>query len=471
MSATGGTMFDLAVIGGGPGGYVAAICSARKGLKTLLIEKDALGGTCLNRGCVPTKCFVYDTKLLHAARNSSVLKGAESLTMDIGKMVARKRGVVKTMVGGLGNIMKSHGIEVVQGTGELTGPGKVKVTRADSKVEEVLAKHVILATGSRPASPPFIPVDGRHVQTTDEALDAEEIPKKIVIIGGGVIGVEMATIYLNLGCEVAILELLPEILMTEDEEVRRAMKGLLEKRGTGIHLKAKAKEVKTGGKQVEIVFENAAGEINRMKADRLLVAAGRSPVLDGVRPDRIGLAMNGPFVQVNARLETSIKGVYAIGDLVGGMMLAHKASAEAEAAVDNILGGRKEVDPSRIPRCIWGVAEIGAVGLSEAEARKTGRPVKVGRFPYSYSGAAQAMSSAEGFVKVIGDSDTGEILGVHIMGEHATDMIGESVMAMTMESAIEDLAETVKPHPTLSENIMEAARDWSGLAVHAPKKR
>jgi dihydrolipoamide dehydrogenase len=347
----------------------------------------------------------------------------------------------------------------------------VKVTLADSKIEEIQAGHVVLATGSRPAVLPFIQVDGRLVQTTDEALDSEEIPKKIVIIGGGVIGVEMATIYLNLGCEVAILDLLPEILMTEDEEVRRAMKTLLEKRGAGIHLKAKAREVKTAGKHVEIAFENAAGEINRTKADRLLVAAGRSPVLDGIRPDRLGLKMNGPFVQVNGRLETSVKGVYAIGDLVGGMMLAHKASVEAEAAVANILGGKKEVDPTRIPRCIWGVAEIGAVGLSEAEARKTGRPIKVGKFPYSFSGAAQAMSGTEGFVKVIGDSDTGEILGVHIMGEHATDMIGESVMAMTMESAVEDLAEAVKPHPTLSENIMEAARDWSGLAIHAPKKR
>ncbi|MDD5205340.1 MAG: dihydrolipoyl dehydrogenase [Desulfobacterales bacterium] len=464
-------MYDLAVIGGGPGGYVAAICSARKGLKTLLIEKDALGGTCLNRGCVPTKCFVYDTKLLHSARNSSVLKGAGSLSMDIAKMAARKRGVVKTMVSGLGSIMKSHGIQVIQGAGELTGPGRLKVTREDSRIEEIQAKNVILATGSRPALLPFIQADGRLVQTTDEALDSEEIPKRIVIIGGGVIGVEMATIYLNLGCEVAILELLPEILMTEDEEVRRAMKTLLEKRGTGLHLRAKAKEVKTAGKQVSIVFENAAGEINQLKADRLLVAAGRSPVLDGIRPDRLGIRMNGPFVQVNGRLETSVKGVYAIGDLVGGMMLAHKASAEAEAAVANILGGRKEVDPARIPRCIWGVAEIGAVGLSEAEARTTGRPIRVGKFPYSYSGAAQAMNGSEGFVKVIGDSDTGEILGVHIMGEHATDMIGESVMAMTMESAVEDLAEAVKPHPTLSENIMEAARDWSGLAIHAPKKR
>jgi dihydrolipoamide dehydrogenase len=464
-------MYDLAVIGGGPGGYVAAICGAREGLKTLLIERDQLGGTCLNRGCIPTKCFIYDTKLLYAARTSSVLKGAQSLTMDAAKMAARKRTVVKNLVGGLGSIMKSHGIEVVQGTGELSAPGRVKLTRGDGAIQELQAANIILATGSRPSRLPFIQMDGSLVQTTDEALDSEEVPKSIAIIGGGVIGVEMATVYLNLGCEVTIIELLPDILATEDEEVRQTIKKLLEKRGAKINLKAKAKEVKTSGKKVEIVFESGAGEINRFKADRLLVAAGRSPVLDGIQADRIGLKMNGPFVQVNSRLETSLKGVYAIGDLVGGMMLAHKASAEAEAAVANILGGNRVVDPTRIPRCIWGVAEVGAVGLSEAEARKTGRKVKVGKFPYSFSGAAQAMSGVEGFVKVVGDSETGEILGVHIVGEHATDLIGESVMAMTMESAMEDLADTVKPHPTLSENLMEAARDWSGLAIHAPKKR
>lgn len=259
--------------------------------------------------------------------------------------------------------------------------------------------------------------------------------------------------------------------MTEDEEVRKTMKMLLEKRGAKIHLNTKVKEVKTSKARVQVLFEDAAGKSGSLEGGRLLVAAGRSPVREGIQPDRLGLQMNGSFVKVNARLETNLKGVYAIGDLVGGMMLAHKASAEAEAAVANILGEGREVIPSRIPRCIWGVAEIGAVGLSEAEARNTGRPVKVGKFPYPYSGAAQAMGNVDGFVKVIGDAESGEILGVHILGEHATDLIGESVMAMTMEAAVEDLAEAVKPHPTLSEIVMESAKDWSGTAIHLPKKR
>jgi dihydrolipoamide dehydrogenase len=464
-------MYDLAVLGGGPGGYVAAISGARHGLKTVLVEKDALGGTCLNRGCVPTKCFVYDTKLLHNAKTSSVLKGTETLTLDAGKMVARKRRVVKNLVGGLGAIMRSHGIDVVQGTGELTAPGRLTVKRPDGSSREYPSKHLILATGSRPALLPFIKVDGHLVQTTDEALDAEDIPGSIVIIGGGVIGIEMASIYLNLGREVTILELLPDILSTEDEEVRRTVKMLLEKHGAKMHLGARATEVKTHGDTVEIAFQDGTGKNERLKANRLLVAAGRTPALDGIDPDRLGLKTEGPFIKVNAQLETSVPGIYAIGDVTGGMMLAHKASAEAEAAVSAILGDKKEVDPRRIPRCIWGVAEIGAVGLTEKEARATGRPLKIGKFPYAYSAAAQAMGNSDGFVKVVGDSESGEILGVHIVGEHATDLIGEPVMAMTMESAVEDLAEVIKPHPTVSENIMEAARDWNALAVHAPKKR
>jgi dihydrolipoamide dehydrogenase len=471
MNSTGGDMYDLAVLGGGPGGYVAAISGAQHGLKTVLVEKDALGGTCLNRGCVPTKCFIYDTKLLYTAKSSSVLKGTKALSLDTGKMVARKRGVVKNLVGGLGTIMRSHGIEVVQGAGELTGPGRLMVKRPDGSAQEYSSRNIVLATGSRPALLPFVKVDGRLVQTTDEALDDERIPGKIVIIGGGVIGIEMASIYLNLGCEVTILELLPDILGPEDEEVRRIVKILLERRGAKLHLGTKATEVKTQGDEVEIAFQDGTGKSSRLKANRLLVAAGRTPVLDGIQPDRLGLKMEGPFIKVNARLETSVRGIYAVGDAVGGMMLAHKASGEAEAAVSAIVGDKKEVDSRRVPRCIWGVTEIGAVGLTEKEARASGRPLKIGKFPYAYSAAAQAMGNSDGVVKVIGDSENGEILGVHIVGEHATDLIGEPVMAMTMEAAVEDLAEVIKPHPTLSENIMEAARDWNALAVHAPKRR
>jgi dihydrolipoamide dehydrogenase len=462
-------MYDLAVIGGGPGGYVAAICGAQKALKVLLVEKDALGGTCLTRGCIPTKCFIHDTKLFHGAKNSLLLKGAAALSFDMEQMIARKRSVVKSLVGGLSTIMRSNGIEVVQGVGELTAPGRLRVSAPGGEAREFQAKSVILAMGSRPALPPFIKADGVFVQTTDDAFDTAVVPRSVVIIGGGVIGVEMASIYLNLGCEVTILEMLSHILATEDEDIRRITRTLLEKRGVKLHLNATVTEAVTRGERVEITFEDGSGNTIRLTADRLLVAAGRVPVLDGIEPDRLGIRMAGPFVQVNGRLQTSVPGIYAIGDLVGGMMLAHKASAEAEAAVANIVGGKREVDPTRVPRCVWGIAEIGAVGVSEQEARAAGRRIKVGKFPYGHSGAAQAMGKGDGLVKIVGDAETGEILGVHIIGERATDLIGEAAMAMNMEAAVEDLAGVIKPHPTLSEHLMEAARDWSGLAVHSPK--
>ena len=463
-------MYDLAVIGGGPGGYVAAIRGAQKGLKVLLVEKDALGGTCLNRGCIPTKCYIYDTKLLEAVKHSQVLTGAESLSIHLDKMVSRKRKVVEGLVGGVGTILKSHGVDIVPGLGELSAPGRIRVAGTGGGAREVEARNVILATGSRPAILPFIKVDGDLVQTTDEALDSETVPDDIVIIGGGVIGVEMATIYLNLGRQVTLLELLPDILITEDKEIRGAMRRLLEQQGAKIHCNVKANEVSTKEDGVGILYEDNAGRVESVSAGRLLVATGRAPVLEGIDTERLGFKTDGPFIKVNSRLETGLPGVYAIGDLVGGMMLAHKASAEAEVAVDNIVGEKREFRPQWVPRCIWGPTEIAAVGLTEEEARATDRSVKIGKFPYTNSGAAQAMGDMNGFVKIVGDAETGEILGVHIMGEHATDLIGESVTAMTMESAVEDLAEAVKPHPTLSETVMEAALDWSDLVIHSPKK-
>jgi dihydrolipoamide dehydrogenase len=385
-------------------------------------------------------------------------------------MVARKRKVVKTLVDGLGKIIQSNGIDIAQGKGRLTAPGNVRVRQNKGAVKEYQARHIILASGSKPAVPPFIDVDGTLIQTTDEALETEDIPGKLIIIGGGVIGMEMAAIYLNLGTEVTIVEMLPDILVTEDQEIRKIMQKLLTQRGAAVYLQAKAKEVTTRAGGVELTFEDETGTIQNLSADRILVATGRAPVLEGIGARKLGLEVEGSYVKVNKKLETNISGVYAVGDLVGGMMLAHKASAEAEAAVDNILGANKEVKAELVPRCIWGVAEIGAVGLTEEEARATQRKIKIGKFPFMSSGAAQAMGNNDGMVKIVGDAETGEILGVHIIGEHATDLIGDPVTTMTMESAVEDLAQAIKPHPTLSETIMEAALDWNGLAIHSPKK-
>ncbi len=460
-------MFDLAIVGGGPGGYTAAIRAAREGLNVVLVEKDALGGTCLNRGCIPTKSFYYDARLFQAARTSAVLTGTDGLGVDHLQRVNRKRRVVKTLVSGLEAVVRSHGITVMNGSGALTAPGRVRVLRADGREERLEARHVLLATGSKPAVPSFIDVDGTRVQTTDEALDDPSAPGEVVIIGAGVIGIEMASVYLNLGCRVTLVEMLPDLLMSEDEDVRVVIRGLLRLRGVPMLFNAAVREVRVRGDRVAVSVENGEGALKVLESDRVLVATGRAPVFHGIDPDRLGLAREGPFVRVNETFETSVPGVFAVGDLVGGLMLAHKASAEAEAVVEHLLGRRKTVRPERIPRCIWGIQEIGAVGLSEAEARAAGREIRVGRFSLNGSGAAHAMGEPDGLVKVVGDRESGEILGVHIVGPHATDLIGEAASLMTMEAAVEDLAEAVKPHPTMSEAVMEAAMDWSGRAVHA----
>jgi dihydrolipoamide dehydrogenase len=409
-------------------------------------------------------------KILAAAKRSSVMKGVEQLSISIDKMVLRKRQVVKTMVDGLTKVINGHGIKVIQGQAELLAPGRVGIHATDGNRSEENSKYIILATGSRPGTPSLIPADGRSVQTTDDALDPEDLPAKLVIIGGGVIGLEMAAIYHLLGSEVTILELLSDIIINEDAEIRKAMRMLIEQQGVKIHLEAKVKEVKIREEKVEIDYENQKGQVDKLHADRVLVATGRIPVLEGIDVGKLGLGMNEPFIKVNGKFETSLPGVYAIGDVVGGMMLAHKASAEAEAVLTNILGKPKRIKPELIPRCIWGLAEVGSVGLTEEEARARGARVKVGKFPYMSSGAAQAMGDINGFVKIIGDSESGEILGVHMIGEHATDLIGEAVTLMTMEAAVEDFAEAIKAHPTLSEALMEAALDWSGILIHKLKK-
>lgn len=449
---------------------MAAVRGAQRGLKVLLVEKDSLGGTCLNRGCVPTKCFVSDSKLFHSAVASSVLSGTEKMGIDTEKMVERKRNVVESLRKGLKVLMRSNGVEVVQGRGTVVSSSRISVEQSNGPESEFRAGHIILATGSRPAVPQFIQVDGHFVQTTDDMLDCGYIPQEVIILGGGVIGIEMAGLFLNLDRKVTLVEMLPDILWAEDEDIRKGMTRLLKQRGAAVHVETKCKKVTLHGEKVEATIEGKDGATAVLYSDRMLVATGRAPVLDGIDAAGLGLALDGPFVKVNSRMETNVPGVYAIGDVVGGMMLAHKASAEAEVAVAHILEENKSLNPVLIPRAVWGLEEVGAVGMTEEQARATGRPVKVGKFPFSNCGAAKAHQKESGLVKIVGDAITGEILGVHILGARATDLISDSVVAMTMECAVEDLAEAIRPHPTFSEAVMEAAMDWNDMAIHSPRK-
>lgn len=465
--------YDIVIIGGGPGGYVGAIVAAQEGFNVALVERDALGGTCLNRGCIPTKSWIQDSRLFHQAITSSVLAGVEHVSFNASRMLARKDQVVSTLVGGVKGLLKSNGVEVIKGTGQLIEPRKIRVKGHDGTVTKLEADYIILATGSKPSVPPFLNIDGKIVQTTDEALSSDSIPKELVIVGGGVIGMEMATIFLNLGSSVTVIELLSDILLTEDAEVRKTMKQLLINSKVELHLKSAVQSVKARDGRATVTFKDENGEVHQTTADRVLIATGRAPVMDGLGVEELGIEKDGPFIKAGPGYATSVKGIYAIGDLIGGMMLAHKASAEAEALVTALASGKTAaaIPWEQIPRCVWGLTEMGAVGLTEEQAQETGQPVKVGKFSYGASGAAQAYGKSVGFAKIIGNRDTGAILGAHIIGEHATDMISEIVSVMKMEGVVEDLAEAVKPHPTLSETILEAALDWNGKAIHSPRKR
>jgi len=470
QTAEKGTPYDIAVIGAGPGGYVAAIRAAQMGARVLVVEKDNLGGTCLNRGCIPTKAFLSDVKPFHKTRKSPLFEGNEGLSLNMEKMVARKNEAVETMVKGISTLFESNGIQWIQGVASFMDSKTVGITRRGKK-ETYRANNIIIGTGSRVGTIPDVTIDGRNILSSDEILDITEIPREMVIIGGGVIGVEFAAIFNGLGTTVTIVEMLPTILSTEDEEIVRALHMILEREGVTVLTNSRVTGVSPRGGKVEVRVQGKSGGNARVVAEKVLVAVGRTPQTEGLGLEAIGLRMDGPFIEVNTRMETSVDGVYAIGDVIGNIMLAHAACAEGIVAVENIMGKSRHIDYRRIPTAIYTFPEIASVGLKENEARKSGLDIRVGKFPYMYNGKAVAMGEPDGFVKIIAETELGEVLGVHILGENATDLIGECVLAMNLEASVEDLGEAVKAHPTVSEAITEAALDWSGAAIHLPSKK
>lgn len=464
-------MFDIAVIGGGPGGYVAAIKAAQKGMKTVLVEKTKLGGTCLNVGCIPTKSFLSDVKKLMQAKKSKVIVGSSQLNIDLKKMVNRKDNVVRTLVNGLESLIKSNRIQVVLGHGKIIDSRTIRVENINGKAQNFESRNIIIATGSRTSIPSFMKIDKKGIITSDEALSLNEVPGSIIIIGGGVIGVELGTIFNGLGSKVLILEMLADIIMTEDEEVRKGLSKILEREEIIISTNSKVTKVRTEKDSVIVSYTNNQRKDNFAKADKVLVSVGRVPNTEELGLERLGIHTDGKFIKVNGFMETNIKGIYAIGDVIGRKMLAHAASAEGEIAVENICGRKVAVNYSMIPNCIYTHPEIASVGLTEVEAKEKRLPVKIGKFPFTNSGSAWAKDEIDGFIKIIGNEKTGEILGVSILGERATDLISECLLAMSIEATVEDLGKVINGHPTLSEGIKEAALDWQMIPVHVTKNR
>ena len=459
---------DLVILGAGPGGYVAAIRAAQLGIRVSLVEKGELGGTCLNWGCIPTKSFLADVKLLRKIKNSEVFANREVLAIDWPKMNARKNRVIETLRNGVAGLLKSQKVNLVRGRGKFIEPYALEVD-SEGKKEVIRAEAVIVATGSRPASLPQIPFDGKTVLSSDDIFLLPEPPRELVIVGGGVIGVEFAMIFNALGTRVTLLEMLPRIISTEEPEVIQGLHRLLEKEGIRILTNAKVLRTlpRDGGVRVILQTQNKEEELF---AEKILMAVGRKPNTEDLNLDKAGIWMKGSFIEVNSRMETAVPGIYAIGDVTGKMMLAHAASAQGIVAVENLLGGNREIDYHKIPSCIYTFPEVASVGLKEEEAKQAGYDLQIGRFPYRNSGKALAMGEGEGFVKIIAEKELGQILGVHILGDRATDLIGEGVLAMNLEGTVEEWGEVVKGHPTLSEILSEAALDWRGIAIHSPRK-
>lgn len=459
----------VVIIGAGPGGYVAAIRAAQLGAQVTVVEDTEVGGTCLNRGCIPTKAIIASTEMLEKIKDFQEygleIKGEVSASLD--RIIERKEKVVGTLVKGIKGLFKGLGIELIEGRGKVLGSGKVRATLKDGAQKEKDADKIIIATGSRPLKIPAFPFDGKSILSSDDILGLKEIPKSLIIIGAGVIGCEFATIFRSLGTEITIVEMLPHSVSTEDEEISEVLERELKKRKIKLILNTKVEKViRENGDVVATLTDGS-----EIRAEKILVSIGRA-----FNTDNIGLEESGinkgkrGEILVNERMETNIPGIYAIGDVIGGMMLAHVASAEGLIAVENALGGNRGMDYRVVPSGIFTSPEIGSVGLREKDAIQKGYDIKIGRFPFRALGKAHASGEIAGMVKIIVDAKDDKVLGVHIIGPHATDLVHEAALAMKMGATAKDIAYTIHAHPTFSEAIMEASEDVHGMAIHLPKK-
>jgi dihydrolipoamide dehydrogenase len=455
----------IIVIGGGPGGYVAAIEAAQLGANVTLVEKDALGGTCVNRGCIPTKTLIQTANLLHeigrAGEYGIVVK---EYVLDFIKASERKEKIVRQLRDGVSYLMKKNKITVIKGTASLTDTGRVLVSGDPAR--ELSGDKIIIASGSEPGSIPVEGIDGKDVMNSDDVLAMESLPRKMVVIGGGVIGLEFAQLFRRMNVEVSVIEMMPRILPTEDHELAAALERALKKEGLKIYTNSQVMRIGTAPSGTKEVLFSSNGADMKVDGDKVLVSVGRRPYTEGLGLEQAGIAVEKGRITVNDRMETSLINVYAIGDVVGGAMLAHKAMAEGRCAVKNAMGGEKRMDYKAIPRCIWTSPEVAAVGLTEQEAKERYGDVKVSSFPFTANGKAKILGETQGFVKIIAESHYGKILGVHLFGPHATEMIAESVLGMQMEASFHCLNETIHPHPTLSEALLEASLGLEGKALH-----
>jgi dihydrolipoamide dehydrogenase len=472
--------FDLIVIGGGTGGYPAAIRAGQLGMKVACINawlnrdgKPAYGGTCLNAGCIPSKALLESSEMWHRTQHELKLHGISTgkASFDLAAMQARKNKISSGLTGGITGLFKANGVTGLEGWGKLLGDGKVAFTSHKGETKTLSAKHIIVATGSEPINLKIAPHDGKRIIDSWDALDLTEVPKRLGIIGAGVIGVELGSVWSRLGAETVLLEAMDTFLPMVDQTIAKDALRQFTKQGLDIRMGAKVLSAKNTGKAVKLEYE-AGGEKKSESFDILIVAVGRRPFTDQLGAKEVGLELDERgFVKVDAHYKTNLPGVYATGDVIGGAMLAHKAIEEGVALVEQLHGEHTQVNYKAVPSVIYTAPEVAWVGLSEEQAKKEGFEVKTGATPFAANGRAKALEAAVGQIKIIADAKTDRILGVHMVGPYVSELLAEAVLALEFAATCEDIALTMHGHPTLSENFHEAVLSVDGRAIHALNKK
>ncbi len=463
-----GTSYDVVVIGGGPGGYVAAIRASQLGLKTALVERENLGGVCLNWGCIPSKALLRNAELAHILTKRAKEFGFafENLQLDYAAAVKRSRRVAARLVKGVEFLMRKNKVDVHRGTGRLLSPTQVQVTPPDGNATTLQARNIIVATGARPRTIPGVEIDGKRILSYRQAITQETLPESVIIIGAGPIGMEFAYVWHNYGVRVSLVEMLPHLLPMEDEEVSAEVERAFRREGIQFHVESRVEGIHTTEDGVEVtVRKGEATEV--LRADQVLMAIGVRPNTENIGLEEVGVQLHRGFIQVNEHMATNVPGVYAIGDVTGKTLLAHVASAQGIVAAESIAGVETvTLNYEMMPRAVYCQPQVASFGLTEAQARERGFDVRVGKFPFQANGKALGLGESRGFVKIVADAKYGEILGAHMVGPEVTELLPELTLAQMWELTPEEIARNVHAHPTLSEVLMEAAHAWKGEAIH-----
>jgi len=465
--------YDVVVLGAGPGGYVSAIRAAQLGAKTAIIEKDKVGGTCLNVGCIPTKALIKNVEILHGIQvgKKRGIKIDGELVLDYSKAVKAKDNAVKQLVNGVTGLLASNEVEFYQGMGQVTADKTIRIETPEGEIEKIGFSKLILATGSSPKVPPIPGADLEGVMTSEGMLQITEVPEKLVIIGAGVIGCEFASIFNAYGSQITMVEMMPAAVAMLDKDVSAYMGAALEQSGINVKFEKAVKKIERNDDgSLDVIIADKDGQEETVNGNKVLISIGRKSNLEGLEDLGLDITERG-FVVINDKLETNVAGVYAIGDITGKRQLAHVASEMGVVAAENAMGAEKEMELDIVPSCIYTIPEVGSVGLSEKEAKEQGYEILVGKFPLMACGKAVATGDPDGMFKIIADKATRRILGAHLIGKSATEVVAEMAAYMKMKATVDDVINTIHAHPTISESVAEAARDIDGVTIHMPKQK